>query len=238
MRAPARHFLLATVCLGALAAHAASSGSLALPPSVPAPDDWASPHLPKLLADTPVLAPTEQIDLAAMMPKDLLLSIATIPPAEASTPAQLEARLAAYVGTWRGESTWYSTDNPKILHFPTEMVYRFVEVAGRRVLACTITYLINGAPAVSYARLWVESGCIVSEVTQDGQPLRYIARTAQENLVWRATNSTEAALDFGEVETLRLTVDGGELTTQGFEVRHGVDVDAFVHESSDLKLVK
>jgi hypothetical protein len=237
MRAPAQHFLLATIFLAALAARAATSGSLALPPSVPAPDDWASPRFPKL-ASTPVLTPTEQIDLAALLPKDLLLSIATIPPPETSTPAQLEARLDAYVGTWRGESTWYSTANQKIMHFPTEMVYRFVEEQGRRVLACAITYTINGAHSVSQARLWVEGGRIVSEVTQDGQPQKYIARTAQENLVWRAMNSTQAALDFGEVETLRLTVDGGELTTQGFEVRHGVDVDAFVHETSDLKLVK
>jgi hypothetical protein len=238
MRVPGLILVSATLLLAALAARAASSDSLPLPPSVPAPDDWATPHLPKLLAAAPALEPTAQIDAEAFLPKNLLLSIATLPPSETRTPAQLEARLAAYVGTWRGESTWYSTTSPKILHYPTEMVYRFEQQNGQRVLTCVITYTINGAASVNHARLWVENGHIVSEVVQDGSPLRYIARTDHENLVWSATDSVRAALDFGEVETLSLTAGGGQITTLGFEVQHGTDLDAFVHEASVLQLVK
>jgi hypothetical protein len=237
MRVLERILLLSILFATALTGRASSSGSLALPPSVPTPADWTTPSFPKLLPG-PVLSPTAQIDAEAFIPKNLLLSIATIPPPETRTPAQLEALLATYVGTWRGESTWYSTAGTKILHYPTEMVYRIVLQGGRRVLDCVITYTINGVSTLSQARLWVENGRIVSEVAQGGTPQRYIASTDHENVRWRATDSTRAALDFGEVETLRLTADGGEITTLGFEVQHGPNLDAFIHEASVLKLVK
>jgi hypothetical protein len=238
MRASGWISFLAVLLLAASASRAASTSSLTLPPSVPAPDDWTAPQFPKLTATAPVLTPTAQMNADAFIPKNLLLSPATFPPPEASTPAQLEARLAAYVGTWRGESTWFSAGTGKIIRFPTEMTYRFVQLNARRVLACAITYTINGAATVTHERLWVENGRIVSEVIENGQPQQYLAHTDHENLVWQTMGSIETAFDFGETETLRLTADGGQITTSGFEVDHTPDGDVFVHESSVLKLVK
>ena len=226
------------VLLSATAARAASSGSLTLPPSVPAPNDWAKPVLPLLQLPPAALKPTDQLDGNLFLPQNNLLSLATIPPLETSTPAQLEARLAAYVGTWRGESIWCSTAGSQVIHYPTELVYRFEQQNGRRVLACQITYTMNGAASVTHASLWVENGHIVSEVVQGNQRLRYVARTQQQNLVWRATDSVQAALDFTEIETFRLAVDGGQITTQGFEIEHHPGGDIFIHESSSLRLVK
>jgi hypothetical protein len=238
MRPREKTFLLAALFLAALTARAANSGGTTMPPSVPASDDWLKPNLPTLVPSGTPLSPMEQLDASAFTPKITLLSLASVTPPETSTPAQLEARLTAYVGTWRGESTWCSSASPQVVHYPTEIVYRFEQQDGRRVLACLITYTINGAASVNHARLWIENGRIVSEVVQNGQPQRYIAQTELQNLVWHATNSDQAALDYGEIETLRLTADGGEIHTQGFEIEHGRSGPVFIHESSLLKLVK
>jgi len=238
MRAGNRFPLVVALLLVGLTARAANSGGTTMPPSVPSNDVLLHPSLLTPPTPSAQLEPMEQLDASAFAPKTNLLSLASVPPPETSTPAQLEARLTAYVGTWRGESTWLSSASGQVIHYPTEMVYRFVQLDGRRVLTCLITYTNNGRATVSHARLWIENGRIVSEVDQGGHALRYIAQSELQNLVWHATDSAQAMLDFGEIETLRLTADGGQISTQGFEIQHGPRGIVFIHESSLLKLVK
>jgi len=226
--------LLAT----ALALRAAAPDNLTLPRSVPTPDDLPTLLLRYLPNPAAIIRPTGQLDVEFFLPRHLLPSVANIPPPETRTVAQLEALLNEYVGTWRGESTWYSTASGKILHYPTELIYRFEDLPGGRVLTCIITYHINGAPTTSLAHLWVERGHIVSETAQGGKRQHFIAHTAGANLIWSVTDTTEALFDFGETETLRLTANGGHLTTTGYEIQHSAQGPVLVHESSDLELAK
>ena len=230
--------LSASLLATALAIRAAAPDKLALPRSVPTPD-----NLPALLAHelppaAALLRPTAQLDVEYFLPQNFLPSAANVLPPESRTIAQLEALLQEYVGTWRGESTWYSTASSKILKYPTELIYRYEEEEGRRVLNCIITYQIDGEPNTSLAHFWIERGHIVSETTQDGKRLRFIAHTEGPNLVWTATGTTRVPFDFGEAETLRLTADGGRLTTVGFEIQPSPQGPVLVQESSDLRLVK
>jgi len=230
--------LLAGVFAAVLAARAAAPDSLALPPSVPTPDSLPPLRPPNLPPTAPPLRPTAQLDADFFLPKNLAPTLANTPPVETRTTAQLESLLAAYVGTWRGESTWYSTAGGPILHYPTTLVYHFDEQDGRRTLACSITYTINGEPSLSLAHFWIERGHIVSEVSQPGRRQHFVGHTDGSNLIWTATDSTQAALDYGEIETLRLTADGGRLSTTGFEIQRGMRGAIFIYETSELKLVQ
>ncbi len=230
--------LLACLLASALALRAATPDNQALPRSIPTPDELAPPVLPGLPTQAALLRPTAQLDAEYFLPKHITPTVANFSPPEPRTTAQLEALLAEYVGTWRGESIWYSSANGKILHYPTELIYHFEDQGGRRVLTCMVTYTINGAPSTSLALFWIENGHIVSEIYQGGRRQNFAAHSDGPSLVWDATDSTQALFDFGETETLHLTADGGHLTTTGFEIQHGPQGPVLVHESSDLKLVK
>ncbi len=224
--------------LAVRAAPAAAPGSVAVPPSVPAPDELPPVRDVAMPYPLPTLEPITQIDGRAFLPKNLLLSPTNFPPPETRTTAQLEAMLAAYVGTWRGTSTWASSTSATALTYPTELVYQFASDKDRRVLRCAIRYTVNGITTTSQALLWIENGHLVSTVAQNGSTQKFIAGTDHEAVRWQAADSLFSPIDYAETETLRLTVDGGQLSTIGFQMEHGVHGDVFVYETSSLKLVK
>lgn len=199
------------------------------------------PELPQIaLPPVPTGPPpaTSQLDAYLFLPKSPLASPAAVLPRETRTPAQLEALLSNYVGTWRGETKWYSNATGHLLLAPAEMVYAMKEEKGRKVLACTITYHLPAGPSVALSRTWVENGHIFSEIMQGDASQRYIAQSTPEGLIWRTFDSMATVLEFSEVETLRLTPDGGELYSSGYEVQHYARGDSLVFESTQLKLVK
>lgn len=199
------------------------------------------PVLPQIaLPPVPTGPPpaTSQLDAYLFLPKSPLASPAGVLPKESRTPAQLQALLSNYVGTWRGAARWYSNATGHLLQAPAEMVYTLKVENGRKVLACTITYSLPAGPSVALSRTWVESGHIFSEITQGDSSQRFIAQSTPGGLIWRTFDSMSAVLEFSEVETLRLTPDGGELSSSGYEVQHYARGDSLVFESADLTLVK
>ncbi|HTB63459.1 MAG TPA: hypothetical protein VK737_07705 [Opitutales bacterium] len=231
-------FLGGIVTLAALTASAASTGSSAVPPSVPASDEFPPQGLPQLKFSLPTIQPITKIDALAFLPKNLLLSVSNFPPTETRTPAQLQAMLTAYVGTWRGTSTWFSSATHSILTYPTELIYKLQTENNQQTLTCSISYTINGATSTSQATFWIENGHLISEVTQNGNSQTYIAGTNHESLRWQESSTGASPLNYSETETLRLTVDGGQISTTGYQIEHGAAGDVFVYESSELKLVK
>src|SRR5580658_9846544 len=81
-------------------------GAQSAPPQAPAADALRPLNLPEL--STSPTKPTAKFDIAAFFPENPGPSLATALSNETRTSAQLEALLTAYVGTWRGESTWRS----------------------------------------------------------------------------------------------------------------------------------
>jgi len=230
-------FLLAVSPITGLVAQTTSSAD-AQPPQLPP----AMQNLAQELKISPVLndpaKPTSELDTSVFFVKNLLANPSTALPDETRTPAQLEALLTTYVGTWRGESFWFSTSALRSVRAPIELVYKMEKENGRNVLNCTITYTLNGVPSVALSRLWVEDGHIFSEVIQDKQRQKYIAESHADSLVWRSFGSMDTLLDFSETETLHLTADGGQISTAGFEVQHDAHGSSLVLETTNLKLLK
>jgi len=238
MRAALCRFLMAVLLTAGLAAQTAprSDAGLSLPPLTRAPGQLPPLELPKLVSSSP--KPMEELDAFAFFPSNPIINLATALPEETRSSTQLEALLATYAGTWRGESTWCSLSTHQTIRLPTEVVYRIQKQDGRNVLIGTITYQRNGAPIVGLSRLWVENGHIFSESTQNGLSQKYVAQSRGQSLAWCAYGSMETLLGFSEVETLRLTADGGQISSHGCEVRRNLLDSSIVLETTELKLAK
>ncbi len=182
--------------------------------------------------------PISELNATAFFAKDFVNTPATALPSETRTSAQLEALLSAYVGTWQGVSTWYILDSRRTLRVHTRLVYKMEKQDGRNVLTCTITYGNPGAPTIVLSRLWVESGHIFSETTEGGTTQKYIAQSRGLGLAWRTFGSMDSLFNFAETETLRLTADGGEISSNGFEVQPNPFGNTVVIETTELKLMK
>ena len=230
MRLGFRGFLVLTLLSSGLHAQTAGGdGSVPMPKLPPI-------TLPPLNSGPPPA--TSELDAYLFVPKNPLANPSTVLPKETRTPAQLEALLANYVGTWRGESVWYSTVTGHILRAPTEMVYALKNEKGHNYLTCSITYELASGPSVAMARMWVEDGRIFSEIAQGDRSQKFIAQSNAGSLIWRTYGSLETLVEFSEIETLRLTVDGGQLSSRGFEVQHYARGESLVLETTELKLVK
>jgi hypothetical protein len=167
------------------------------------------------------------LDAEAFLPQTAWLNAAEVPRPDTRTPAQLAAMLSAYVGTWRGEAITCFFSGQPTLRYPVELVYKLESEKGRNVLVCDGTYQLPSGPLTMRERAWVEHGQIVAELVQGRRKQSF------------AANSVGALVNFCQTETLRLTVDGGQLHTEGFDVEYapGGEVQ-MTGQTVDLKLVK
>jgi len=180
-----------------------------------------------------------QLDAEAFLPKTTWWKIPQIPRPDTRTPAQLAAMLAAYVGTWRGEAVTTFLSGQASARYSVALVYKLEQDHGRSVLVCDGTYLLPSGPLAMRERAWVENGRIVAELEQGTRKQSFAANSNGNNLVWYSTGPVLALLEFCQVETLRLTVDGGTLHSDGFDVEHGPNgAIEMTGQTVDLKLVK
>jgi len=180
-----------------------------------------------------------QLDAEAFLPKITWWKIAQVARPDIRSPAQLAAMLAAYVGTWRGEAVTCFLSGHATARYSVELVYKLEQEHGHSVLVCDGTYLLPSGPLAMRERAWVENGRIVAELEQGSRKQSFAANSRDNNLVWYSTGSVLALLDFYQVETLRLTVDGGQLHSEGFDVEHGPNgAIEMTGQTVDLKLVK
>lgn len=226
-------FLLLTLLAAGLRAQSAPTANSA--PSAPAPK-LLQITLPPLSTGAPTA--TSELDAFLFLPKNPLANPSLLLPKETRTPVQLEALLANYVGTWKGESIWFSIATGHVLSAPTEMAYTMKKENGRNVLVCTIYYNLPAGPSVAFSRMWVENGHIFSEIVQADRSQKFVAQSNANSLTWHTYGSMDTLVEFGETEMLRLTPDGGELSSRGYEVQHYARGQSLVIETADLKLVK
>ncbi len=217
----------------------AQNSSLALPPPTPATDVLSQLHLPVWMTGKPVTPAMASLDAQAFLPKTAWLNAADVPRPDTRTPAQLAAMLSAYVGTWRGEAVTCFFSGQKTARYPIELTYTLEKEPGRSVLVCKGTYLLPDGPETMSERAWVENGRIVAQLVQGQRRQSFAANSRGSSLVWYSTDSASAQVDFCQTETLRLTVDGGQLHTEGFDVEYGPRGEMMMTgQTVDLKLVK
>ncbi len=181
---------------------------------------------------------TSQLDAYLFLPKSPLANPSIVLPKETRTPAQLEAVLANYTGRWRGESVWFSLVTGHTLRALTEIVYTQKKENGRNVLHGLIYYDLPTGLVVTLVKMWVEKGCIFSEIYQGDRSQRFVAQTNANSLILRTYDEMDTLVEYGEVETLRLTPDGGQLSSHGYQIQHYARGQSMVIESAELKLVK
>ncbi len=217
----------------------AGKGTPAPLPPTPATDVLRLLQFPPLTTEKPAPLATSLLNAQAFLPKNTGLSAAQLSRPDTRTPAQLAAMLSTYVGTWRGEAVTCFFYGPKTTRYPVELVYKLAQEKGRSVLVCDGTYQLPSGPQTMRERAWVENGCIVAELIQGHRQQSFAANTRGGSLVWYSTDSASALLDFCQVETLRLTVDGGQLHEEGYDVEHGPGGQILMTgQTMDLKLVK
>ncbi|MGA2052981.1 MAG: hypothetical protein ABSH19_06700, partial [Opitutales bacterium] len=137
---------------------------------------------------------------------------------ESRTPAQLQALLNGYVGHWQGDYVVNTTGGHELSRFPIDVVYVMnKEKDGQEVLTGTTTYAKDGKTVTEVTRSWVDHGKIVAEVSHENVVEKFSARTRGEDLVWFTEDADKDATDFSMTETLKLTADGGTLSSKGFE---------------------
>jgi hypothetical protein len=213
---------------------------LILPPPTPAADPLPALQLPAWMAAKPVPSALSSLDAEAFSPNTDWVNAGKVPRPDTRTPAQLAAMLSAYVGTWRGDVVTCFFSDQKTARYPVELIYKLEKESGRNVLVCDGTYQLPDGPLTMHERAWVEQGQIVAELIQGRRKQSFAANSRGSSLVWYSTESAGALVDFCQIETLRLTVDGGQLHTEGFDVEYGPGRGE-VHMTGqivDLKLVK
>jgi len=223
----------------ALAAQPTPAGNAGAVAPTPAADVLPPLVIPSLTTEKPAPLPMSLLDAEAFLPKDAGLNAAHFPRPDSRTPAQLAAMLSAYVGTWRGEAVTCFFYGPPTERYPIELVYKLEQEKGVTVLVCDGTYHLPSGAQTMRERAWVEKGRIVAELEQGRRKQSFAANTRGGSLVWYSTDSASALLDFCQTETLRLTVDGGQLHEDGFDVEYGPSGQTLMTgQTMDLKLVK
>jgi hypothetical protein len=224
-----------------LAAQSTPGGntSLVQPASTPAPDLLPVLRLPGWLTGQAVPTAMSSLDAEAFLPKTPWLNAAQVPRPDSRTPAQLAAILSTYVGTWRGEAVTCFFSGQKTVSYPIELIYKLEKEKDRNVLVCDGIYFLPAGPQTMRERAWIEDGRIVAELVQGSRKQSFAANSLGSGLIWYSTDSASALVDFCQTETIRLTVDGGQLHTEGFDVEHGSGGKILMTgQTVDLKLIK
>jgi hypothetical protein len=158
------------------------------------------------------------------------------PAPELRTPAQLQAILNGYVGHWKGDYVVTSTGGQELSRFPIDVVYEMKkDKDGQEVLTGTTTYAKDGKTVTEVTRSWVNQGQIVAQVSHEDIVEKFSARTRGEDLVWFTEDTNKESTDFSMTETLKLTADGGTLSSKGFERVPDSNPPLLVYVTSELK---
>jgi hypothetical protein len=171
-------------------------------------------------------------------PSDVFASAKKVVPDETRTPAQLNALLKTYVGHWQGESRMSALGVPKVIHYPVDMVCTMADENGLPVLSTVTTFTDGQEKIVEKQRMWVQGGRIVAEIIAGSETLRLAGHTRDNSLVWTALDTTKTPLDFYQTETIDLTIIGGKMHVEGFEVQYTSQGSAMICNTADLTLMR
>ncbi len=157
------------------------------------------------------------------------------PAPESRSPAQLQAILAGYVGHWTGNYVVTAMTGPELSNLPIDVVYVMEkDKNGRSTLVGTTTYQKKGKQVSETTRSWVDKGQIYAEISHDDIVEKFFARTRGPDLVWFTHDLNKGVTDFSMTESLRLTADGGTLTSKGFQAVPGSQPPVLVIVTSKL----
>jgi len=165
---------------------------------------------------------------------NISVNLQPAPPPEVRTPEQLQAILAAYVGTWRGD---YAMLAPRggTLTLNIEVTYAMeTRPDGQKVLKRTTTYQRDGKTINESAVYKVDKGQIVA-VSDRGE--NYSARVRGDSLVWFTLDPGRQSTDYWMVESLQLSPTGTRISIRGYECLSNSKPPQFVYETADLQRV-